>query len=158
MKAFPVQKVFVAVARESWEQTAGRNRVDEEFVSPPMVAQRSSFVLRWRRPNNVSHSADEQVGATGLHSTAVGIEIDMAHRLPTAQTAEDEIFAIRVDHICGKKVSALRNESGSALNYPQTQHRFRQALLRRVHLRKADRRGRGPLFDVTFSVLLQQNL
>jgi len=50
-------------------------------------------------PNDVRDGTDEQVGAALLHSPAVRVVIHVAHRLPRAEAAQDEVFAVGVDHV-----------------------------------------------------------
>lgn len=64
-----------------------------------MVAQRAAFIFGWRRPDDVSHGTDEEIGTSRLYTTAVGIKVHVTHRLPTAQATQYEILAIRMYHI-----------------------------------------------------------
>lgn len=50
-------------------------------------------------PNDVGDGADEQVGAALLHAPAVRIVVHVSHGLPGAQAAENEVLAVRVDHV-----------------------------------------------------------
>lgn len=50
-------------------------------------------------PNDVRDGTDEQVGAALLHSPAVRVVINVAHRLPSAKATQDEVFAVGVDHV-----------------------------------------------------------
>lgn len=99
VKAFAFQELLVALAGKGGKEAARCHRVYEELVSPPVVAQRAALIFGRRCPNDVSDSADKQVRAAGLHATAIRIEIYVTHRLPAAEPAENQVFAIRVNHI-----------------------------------------------------------
>lgn len=69
--------------------------VIERIINCP--ARASSVVTL--TPYYVGDGPDEQVGTAFLHSAAVGVVVHVSHRLPGAQTAQYEIFPVRMDHV-----------------------------------------------------------
>ena len=59
-------------------------------------------------PNHVGDSANEQISAAFLHSSAVGIKIDVAHRSPGTQSAHVDLLAVRMDHIHQIRVARVQ--------------------------------------------------
>lgn len=81
-------------------------------------------------PDDIRYGTKEQIRAACLHSAPIGIEIDVAHRLPGSQTTEQQLFTITVNHV--DEVGICFVESGSRiLRLEQWSCRIQSCELRR---------------------------
>lgn len=63
-------------------------------------------------PNDVRHSSDENIRATSLHSSTIGIEINVTHWLPRAESSEYQLFTIAVYHVDEISICLVQSSSG----------------------------------------------